>query len=44
MCVPAIDFNVEALFGPREIDDEAADPNIHFRLEKAVGVSCHDRW
>ena len=39
MCVPAIDFNDEALFGPREIDDEAADPNIHFRLEKAVAAT-----
>ena len=35
--LPAVDLDDEALFGPREIDDEAADPNIHFRLREGGG-------
>jgi hypothetical protein len=38
VCVPAIDFDDQALFGPGEID-EAADPNIHLRLGKAVAAT-----
>jgi hypothetical protein len=37
--IPAVDFDDEAVLGPCEIDDEAADPNIDFRQGKAVAAT-----
>ncbi len=39
MGIPAVDLDDQAVLGPGEIDDEAADPNIHFRLGKAVAAT-----
>ena len=39
VCVPAIDFDDEALFGPVEVDLVSGNPNVDLGLGKAVATA-----